>query len=125
MSNDQVAKKILVIDDNDDLRDLSIISLSSAGYIVFNASNGKEGQEQMEIVSPNLIVLDMIMPVLDGMGFLYWLRQTVKLDTPVLALTSLPQANIESQALSFGASDILYKPFSPDDLVEHVQRLLW
>ncbi len=117
-------KKILVIDDNDALRELTTISLDIAGYVMFSASNGEEGKEQLEYVTPDLIILDMVMPVLDGMGFLYWLRQTAKLDIPVLALTSLPQDNIQSQTMEFGASAFLTKPIAPEDLIEHVHKLI-
>jgi DNA-binding response OmpR family regulator len=118
-------QKILVIDDNEELRSLSIMTLNMAGYAVSGASNGKEGTEYMELLKPDLIILDLIMPVMDGMSFLHWLRQTAKQDIPVLVLTSLQKPDIESEVFEFGATDVLYKPFLPDDLLEHVQKLLW
>jgi len=125
MTNEKAAKKILLIEDNEELRSISIITLNLAGYAATGASNGQEGKEYMEFLKPDLIVLDMIMPVMDGMTFLHWLRHTAKEDIPVLILTSLQKLDIESEVLEFGASDILYKPFLSDDLLESVQKLLW
>ncbi len=125
MTNDKKQQKILLIDDNDELRSISIMTLNIAGYAATAASNGQEGKEYMEFIKPDLILLDMIMPVMDGMTFLHWLRQTAKKEIPVLILTSLQKHDIESEVLEFGASDILYKPFLPDELLESVQKMLW
>jgi DNA-binding response OmpR family regulator len=125
MSHKKTAQKILVIDDDNELRSLSVMTLQMAGYAVPGASNGKEAKDYMDFLKPDLIVLDMILPVMDGISFLHWLRHTAKLDIPVLVFTSLYKPDIESQVLEFGATDILYKPFTPDDLLERVQKLLW
>ncbi|HHB91641.1 MAG TPA: response regulator transcription factor, partial [Thioploca sp.] len=82
-------KKILMIDDDDELRILVSIYIRSAGYEMFQAVNGQDAQEKLKNLTPDLIILDMMMPVLDGIGFLRWLTQEVKLSIPVLAFTSM------------------------------------
>ncbi len=123
MSDEQAVKKVLVIEDDNELRDILTISFDMAGYASFSASNGIEGKEQVELLNPDLIVLDVIMPTLGGMPFLHWLRQDAKLDVPVLVLTSLTGSEIESQALDFGANGIFYKPCSPEDIIEYAQQM--
>ena len=124
MTEKQTRKKILIIDDDQDFREIITIYLNEAGYAVFSASNGEEAKEQLALVSPDMIILDMIMPVLDGMAFLHWLRQTGKQDIPVLALTGLYKSEIESEALEFGANEVLGKPCLPDEIIESIAMLL-
>ena len=117
-------KKILIIDDDNDFREIISIYLHDAGYAVLTAINGEEAKEQLALTTPDLIVLDMIMPVLDGMAFLHWLQQIGKQDIPILALTGLYKENIESQALKFGANAVLGKPCLPDEIIESIAMLL-
>lgn len=124
MTDEQTVKKILIIDDDQDFREIIAIYLNEAGYAVFSASNGEEAKEQLALTTPDLIILDMIMPVLDGMEFLQWLQQTEKPDIPVLALTGLYKADLETQALELGANEVLGKPCLPDEIIERISKLL-
>lgn len=117
-------KKILIIDDDNDFREIISIYLHDAGYAVLTAINGEDAKEQLALTTPDLIVLDMIMPVLDGMAFLHWLQQTGKQDIPVLALTGLYKADIETQALEMGANEVHGKPCLPNEILERVAKLL-
>jgi len=118
------AKKILMVDDDSDLRMLVGLYIKSAGYEVFQAINGEDAKEQLKNLTPDLIVLDMMMPVLDGMGFLRWLRQEAKKDTPVLAFTSMAKSEIKSEVQTLGGTDIIFKPIELERLVERIQKIL-
>jgi OmpR family response regulator RpaB len=117
------AKKVLMIDDDDDLRMLVGLYIKSVGYEVFEATNGEDAKEKLKTLNPDLIILDMMMPVLDGMGFLHWLRKDAKQDTPVLAFTSLDKSEIEDGVQALGGT-IVFKPIDLDKLVERIQKIL-
>ncbi|HEC85016.1 MAG: hypothetical protein DRR19_18580 [Candidatus Parabeggiatoa sp. nov. 1] len=121
----ETTKKVLVIDDDDDLRNLLGMFLNMmAGYEVYQACHGEDGKEQLQTLTPDLIILDMMMPVLDGMGFLRWLRQEAKLDIPVLALTGRSKDDTKTTVLELGATGIEFKPCDPEKIVERAQTML-
>ncbi|HID99147.1 MAG TPA: response regulator [Thiotrichaceae bacterium] len=122
--NAEMAKKILLIDDDDDLRNLLGIYLKMAGYEIFHANDGEDGKEKLSQVNPDLIILDMMMPVLDGMGFLKWLRQETKQDIPVLALTGRSKSDTRPIVSELGATDVVLKPCNPDELVKRATEIL-
>jgi len=117
-------KKILIIDDDNAFREIISIYLLEEGYAVLTAINGEDAKKHLSLTPPDLIILDMIMPVLDGMAFLHWLKQIGKQDIPVLALTGLYKEDIESQALKFGANEVLGKPCLPDEIIQRIALLL-
>jgi DNA-binding response OmpR family regulator len=121
------AKKILLIDDDEDLRNLLGIYLKMSGYEVFHANHGQEGKEQLQTLIPELIILDMMMPVLDGMGFLKWLRndsQQSQRNIPVLALTGRSKKDTKTIVEDLGATDIVFKPCDPQEIVDRSQKIL-
>ncbi len=122
--NAETAKKILLVDDDEDLRNLLGLYLKMAGYEIFHANHGEEGKEQLTKLTPDLIILDMMMPILDGMGFLKWLRQEAKQDIPVLALTGRSKSDTRSIVSELGATDVVLKPCNPDELVERAKKIL-
>lgn len=124
MSDEHAGKKILMIDDDKNLRNILGIYLDMAGYQVYHASNGEEGKEQLNNLAPDLIILDMVMPVLDGMGFLRWRNQEAKLDVPVLVLTGLTKPEIKSQALELGALEVIFKPNYPEQFIEVIKKII-
>ncbi|MFK5969566.1 MAG: response regulator [Candidatus Marithrix sp.] len=114
-------KKILMIDDDDELRILVSIYIRSAGYEMFQAINGQDGKEKLKTLTPDLIILDMMMPVLDGIGFLRWLTQA-KLNIPVLAFTSMNRD--ENNVKIIGVTEIVFKPIELDKLVKQINKIL-
>ena len=119
-------KHILLIDDEDDIREVAAMSLEAvAGWRVTCASSGAEGVELAERVSPDAILLDVMMPDQDGPQTLRLLRQKAKTKTiPVLFLTAKVQA-IERQRLKdIGASGTLAKPFDPMKLADEISQTL-
>ena len=114
--------KILVVDDDLDLRGLIGFALRQAGYLVLEAGNGIEGLELFEREQPDLVVLDVNMPKLDG--FETCRRIRVASRTPVMMLTVRGSEEDQVRGLDLGADDFLVKPFSPRTLLARVRALL-
>jgi DNA-binding response OmpR family regulator len=118
-------QKILVIDDDEMLRMLLSFKLSAIGYEVTFAEDGKRGIELAREIEPDLIVLDGMMPVMDGIETITRLKDDEALGSiPVLMLTARRGDSDAVQALSLGAIDFVNKPFNPEELVLRIQRYL-
>jgi CheY-like chemotaxis protein len=106
------AKKILVVEDNEDTREILLYRLRSMGsYEVLLASNGKEALEMAARARPDLIIMDLKMPVMDGWDATKELRRTEwGKDLPVIALTAQAMERDEQKALDAGCSDYIAKP---------------
>ncbi|HEY6199180.1 MAG TPA: response regulator [Candidatus Binatia bacterium] len=105
-------KKILVVEDNEDTREILLYRLQSMGdYQVMLASNGREALEMATKSRPDLVIMDLKMPVMDGWEATKALRQTAwGKDLPVIALTAQAMERDEEKALSAGCSDYIAKP---------------
>ena len=116
---------ILIADDEPLILDLLEHRLELEGYRVVTAVDGGEAMEVARDRRPDLIVLDNLMPVADGLEVLRRLRDDAELaDIPVLMLTGVRADMHAVTALKLGAVDVLTKPFLPDELVARVQRLV-
>jgi two-component system chemotaxis response regulator CheY len=118
-----VSRPLLVVDDDADLREALEEVLRDAGHEVLGASNGKHALEVLGTmpVLPGLVLLDMMMPVLDGGGFARAMRQVPQWrDIPVLVFSA--SANARQVAEEIGACGHLRKPVDVDTLVEAVRR---
>ncbi|HPF57825.1 MAG TPA: response regulator [Candidatus Competibacteraceae bacterium] len=115
-------KRILIIEDEALIRRLISLSLEEK-YVLREAENGQKGLELLGSWRPHLVILDIMMPVMDGLQFLSWRNQHHP-DMPVLALTSIKQPNRQGRILSAGASAVLFKPISLPELLEQVVKLL-
>lgn len=116
---------IITIDDSDSFRETVSEILSEAGFKVLTASNGKEGLEMVYKESPDLILLDCNMPVLDGFGFMKELRKDpVLYNKPVIMLTSRDSEFDEIKGLNVGIDDYITKPVKPSVLVARIEGLL-
>ena len=106
------AKKILVVEDNEDTREILLYRLRSMGsYEVLMASNGKEALEMAARLRPDLIIMDLKMPVMDGWDATKELRRTEwGKELPVIALTAQAMERDEQKALDAGCSDYIAKP---------------
>ena len=106
-----MAKQILVTDDKQDLRLNLVEALSFEGFEVLQASNGKEGMELLQIARPNLIVTDLLMPVMDGFDFIRLIRSDPELaGIPILVFSAMPTDENRKKALSLGANEYISKP---------------
>jgi DNA-binding response OmpR family regulator len=112
--------RVLVVDD--DVKILRFIgsSLRLAGYDVSTATSGEEALQLVESKKPQIMVLDILMPVMDGFDVLRKLRTVSKV--PVITISA--HASAAEQALSLGANAFLAKPFRPDELIKKIEALL-
>ena len=118
-------KKILVVDDDADLIELISFNLKQAGYSIGTASNGVDAIKKAHSLSPYLIVLDIMMPELDGFAVCEILRRdTQTASIPIMMLTAISSELGRMAALGSGATDFLTKPFSPRLLVGRIEDLL-
>ena len=110
---------VLVIDDEDDVRMLLEVRLKRAGYRVVTASDGKYGLRHFYEARPDLVLLDVAMPVMDGWQVLERLREVS--DVPVVMLTAAAQERDKVKGLKSGEDDYITKPFSKDELLARVE----
>ncbi len=116
---------ILVVDDVKIIRRLVKVNLELKGYKVIEAENGEEALRKIEEKKPDLVLLDVIMPFLDGFQVLKKLRQDAKTkDVPVIMLTSCTEEADQIKSWEIGISDYITKPFNPNALVTVVNRVL-
>ncbi len=117
--------KILAVDDEPELIDLIRYHLGRAGYSVVTAANGWEAIESVKNERPDLILLDLMLPDLDGFGVCEILRQNPLTATiPVVIISAWASPDTRHLGLELGALDYITKPFSPHELVERVNRLV-
>lgn len=118
-------KKILVVDDDAELVELISFNLKQAGYSIGTATNGVDAIKKARSLEPNLIVLDVMMPELDGFAVCEILRRdSATAAIPILMLTALSSELGRVAGLGAGASDFVTKPFSPRVLVQRIEELL-
>lgn len=119
------SRLILAADDNLQIRMLVRASLRSLGHEVIEAQDGEEALELALARRPDLLLLDVTMPKLDGWEVLHFLRQRPDTaDVPVMMLTTAAQQTDIKRGAELGCNDYLTKPFSPGDLRAHVERML-
>jgi two-component system KDP operon response regulator KdpE len=117
--NEQI---VLIIDDDDDLLELSTHIFKSAGIQVITANNGSEGIGKLLIYRPNLILLDILMPGINGFELCEKIRQIS--NVPLVILSALNHEQNMLQALELGADDFVPKPFTAPVLLARVKALL-
>jgi CheY-like chemotaxis protein len=127
--------RILVVDDEPEIRDLCAVTLRHAGHHVVLADNGQSAIDIHRIKPQDLVLLDMFMPIKDGLETLTALRQTQP-PPKIIAVSAGwrvtgrraandgPPRDVLEEATALGADAVLHKPFDPDDLVRTVQTLL-
>ena len=113
--------RILAVDDEERIVNFLRSKLKASGYEVLTASNGIEGLEQAQAQEPDLIVLDLLMPKMDGLEMLKELRSFSAM--PVIILTAKGADADRIKGLQLGADDYLPKPFNPDELVARIEAV--
>lgn len=117
--------KILVCDDDELLTELLQFRLEAKGFDVTVAGDGREALNSIRLAQPDAVVLDAMMPGIDGLEVLRQLREDAATrDIPVIMLTARKGERDIVDALRLGASDYLSKPFIPDELSARLVRLL-
>jgi two-component system phosphate regulon response regulator PhoB len=117
--------KILVVDDEPDVQELVAFNLKSSGYDVLVASDGNEALKKAQEQLPHLIVLDIMLPEIDGTEVCKLLRRNPETSTvPIIMLTAKAAEIDRIIGLEIGADDYMTKPFSPRELVLRIKKLL-
>lgn len=118
----QLDPVILVVEDEQKLRDMLVHHLRQEGFVVAQAADGQEALNTFEDINPDLIVLDLMLPKLSGWAVLKNLRQ--KNSVPVIVLTARTDEVDKLLGLELGADDYLTKPFSPRELTARIRAVL-
>jgi len=118
-------KKILLIEDNNDVRENTAEILTLANYTVFTAKNGKEGIEAAQRENPDLIICDIMMPILDGYGVLHLLSKNESTSgIPFIFLSAKAERSDMRKGMDMGADDYLTKPFDSAELLSAIESRL-
>jgi len=115
-------KKILVVDDEKPISDIVKFNLSKEGYEVFSAYDGEEALQKVEEIHPDLILLDLMLPKIDGLEVAKEVRKTY--DMPIIMVTAKDSEIDKVLGLEIGADDYVTKPFSNRELVARVKANL-
>jgi len=121
-----MASKILIVEDDKFLRELISRKLVKEGYDIAEAVDGEEGVKKSEEFMPDLILLDLILPGIDGFGMLEKIKDNSKtMNIPVVILSNLGQKDEVEKGLKLGAIDFLIKAhFTPEEIVEKIRLVL-
>ncbi|MGB9594027.1 MAG: response regulator transcription factor [Anaerolineae bacterium] len=122
MSNPYAGRLILVVDDESRMVRFIQTNLEMDGFRVISASNGLEALEKVRTELPDLVILDVMMPEMDGFETLEMIRE--QSEVPVIMLTVKGEERDKHQAFTAGADDYLTKPFSPRELSDRVKAVL-
>lgn len=116
--------KVLVVDDSMTIRDMLKYTLIEAGFSVELANDGEHGLELLRKIRPDVIITDINMPRLDGLGFIEKVRQDgANRSIPILVLTTESAPELKARARSAGATGWIVKPFDEAKLISAVQRV--
>lgn len=118
-----MSKKILVVDDEQSIATLLKYNLEKAGYSVITAHDGEEGRDLALEQLPDLIILDLMLPKIDGIEVCKQIRQQ-KVMIPILMLTAKDDEFDKVLGLELGADDYMTKPFSPREVIARVKAIL-
>jgi CheY-like chemotaxis protein len=124
-NNEASMAKILIAEDERDIRDLVAFTLRFAGHEVFAASNGEEAVDMAPKVNPDLILMDVRMPRMTGYEACKVMKANPDLkDIPIVFLSAKGQETEIQQGLEVGAEEYLLKPFAPDQLTARIKTIL-
>ncbi|PIQ88929.1 MAG: diguanylate cyclase response regulator, partial [Candidatus Omnitrophica bacterium CG11_big_fil_rev_8_21_14_0_20_42_13] len=117
--------RILIVDDDPDIRDVLNITLSAEGYEVIEACDGEEGLKLINEKPPSLIILDYMMPKMDGRALCRKIKEDILLaHLPVLMLTGKGEVTDKIGGIEAGADDYIVKPFEPQELLARIKMIL-
>ena len=118
-------RQILIVEDNSDMVDMIKITLDHLGYDSITAKNGKEAVDMADYQLPDLILLDIMMPVMDGFEAARLIRQNPKTHSiPILAVTAKVLYRDREECLKNGCNEYLAKPFTAEELAFKIEKLL-
>ncbi|HEX2697788.1 MAG TPA: response regulator transcription factor [Anaerolineales bacterium] len=114
--------KTLVVDDDPKIRKLIHVNLEPRGYIVQEAADGSEAIKAIQDDLPDLMLLDLVMPGLDGIEVCQWVRE--RSDLPIIVLSARDEEELKVRALDAGADDYVPKPFGYEELLARVRAVM-
>ena len=121
----KTTRTIMVVEDYDDTRQLLRIGLEQLGYSVLEASNGQEAVDIAERERPDLILMDLDLPILDGIAATQRIRQHADLESvPIVAVTAYPMSYTHVKAFAKGCNEYMRKPIDMTELANLVNRYL-
>jgi two-component system chemotaxis response regulator CheY len=119
-----MAKRILTIDDSKTMRDMLMLTLSSAGFDVVQAVDGQDGIDVLKRETVDVVITDINMPKMDGYGVIRHLREKREFDAvPILVLTTESDREKKERARDLGATGFIVKPFNPDSLADVIRKV--
>lgn len=113
---------ILLVEDDESIQLLLRLYLEKEGYRILTATDGKEGLQIWDAEKPSLVLLDLMLPGMDGVSVCKAIRR--RSDTPIIMLTAKSQSHDKVEGLELGADDYITKPFDPPELVARVRAVL-
>lgn len=120
-----VTKVVMVVEDDEMIRDLITLYLRKHDYKVIEAADGEEAQQLFSQKAPDLVILDLMLPKISGEELCHWIRKDLQDEsTPIIMLSAKTQMNDKLTGLSLGADLYLTKPFHPDELIAYVKTSL-
>ncbi|MEE2642838.1 MAG: response regulator transcription factor [Planctomycetota bacterium] len=123
-SNEDTKKRILIVDDDPEIIESVRYALQSAGYEVSIARDGNQGLAMAETQTPDLLILDMMMPKRSGFLVLEKIRRGESVNIPIIMITANEGSRHKAYAEMLGVNDYIRKPFSMDRLIDAVNRLI-
>ncbi|MEK6265372.1 MAG: response regulator, partial [Clostridium sp.] len=111
--------KILIVDDDKNIAEVIKMYLESSGYATKTAYDGRAAQEAFLSYKPDLVLLDVMLPYIDGIDVLKWIRKDY--ETPVIMLTAKGETFDKVLGLELGADDYVVKPFEPKEIIARVK----
>ena len=119
-------RKILIIEDEQDLAEINEFILGRTGYEIYIANDGEEGIKKFEEIQPDLVLLDIALPKMDGFEVLRVLRDNYpqKQNVPVIMFTVSTQIDFTLRALKAGATDYIVKTSDPKELLQKIESAL-
>ncbi|TSC72138.1 MAG: putative OmpR family two-component system response regulator [Parcubacteria group bacterium Gr01-1014_70] len=128
MSTKAIKEKnvVLIVDDDEFLLEMYALKFKEEGFGVEIAESGREALEKMDAIKPDIVLLDVVLPEIDGFAVLQKMRDQKKTDMPlVIMLTNLGQKDDTERGMRLGADDYVVKAhFTPSEVVEKVKKLL-
>jgi two-component system response regulator MprA len=119
-----VKKRVLIIDDDASIRMLLEMGFRLRGYDCMLAENGLAAQPLVLSEHFDAILVDLMMPMMDGLSFIHWLREAASNQTPVLVLTSVHSATVSQEVIEAGANGLALKPIRIPQILEELKKLI-
>ncbi len=120
-----MTKKILIVDDERDLLRVMTMRLTKAGYEIMTATDGREALVLIEEAMPDLVLLDLRLPVMSGQDVCKKMKSDPKFkNIPIILFTASAGGDIPERARALGADDYIIKPFEAEDLLKKIARLI-